>query len=61
MKTKLIISLVALGLVAIVGTVAGLGLAGTFGSGISPQPERRSRQLLHPTRPSHRTQTSRRN
>ena len=36
MKTKLIISLVALGLVAIVGTVAGLGLAGTFGSGDIP-------------------------
>ena len=36
MKTKLIISLVALGLVAIVGTVAGLGLAGAFGSGDIP-------------------------
>ncbi len=36
MKTKLIISLVALGLVAIVGTVAGLGLAGAFGPGDIP-------------------------
>jgi len=36
MKTKLIMSLVALGLVAIVGTVAGLLLAGAFDSGDIP-------------------------
>ncbi|MCH8206904.1 MAG: DUF3179 domain-containing protein, partial [Chloroflexi bacterium] len=42
MKNKHIIPLIGLGLLAIAGTVAGLGLAGAFGSDDAPTPARAS-------------------
>ena len=42
MKSKHLIPLIGLGLLAIVGTVGGLGLAGAFGSDVAPTPARAS-------------------